>query len=123
MGIGQLFSCIWISVSVIGLVVVSVLEVDRMGVVGREVVMVNFVSNGGQVELFSEAEVEEDLAGTWHHQGEQEVVGTGYMLLLPSIMIGRMELGVNILFWVQVEEVILLVEVVRLVGQELGIKG
>ena len=61
-----------------GLVVVSVLEVDRMGVVGmEEVVMVNFVSNGGQVELFSEAEVEEDLAGTWHHQGEQEVVGTG----------------------------------------------
>ena len=76
-GIGQLFSCIWSSVSVMGLVVVSVLEVDRMGVVGREVVMVNFVSNGGQVELFSEAEVEEDLAGTWHHQGEQEVVGTG----------------------------------------------
>ena len=52
-GIGQLFSCIWSSVSVMGLVVVSVLEVDRMGVVGREVVMVNFVSNGGQVELFS----------------------------------------------------------------------
>ena len=32
-GIGQLFSCIWSSVSVMGLVVVSVLEVDRMGVV------------------------------------------------------------------------------------------
>ena len=76
-GIGQLFSCIWSSVSIMGLVVVSVLEVDRMGVVGREVVMVNFVSNGGQVELFSEAEVEEDLAGTWHHQGKQGVVGTG----------------------------------------------
>ena len=45
------------------------------------------------------------------------------MLLLPSITIGRMELGVNILFWVQDEEVILLVEEVRLVGQELGIKG
>ena len=45
------------------------------------------------------------------------------MLLLPSIIIGRMELGVNILFWVKDEEVILLVEEVRLVGAELGIKG
>ena len=66
------------------------LQVDRMGVVGREeeepvkmfgletrsVLMVSFVSKGGQVEQFMEAGfVEDDFACTWL-QGEQEMVWT-----------------------------------------------
>ena len=62
-----MFSCFWSSLSVLGLVVVSALQVDRMGVVlGREeeepvnisgfearsVLIVTFVSKDGQVEQF-----------------------------------------------------------------------
>ena len=105
------------------------LEVDCMGVgkgvqeeefitsLGLAVLMVNFVSNIGQEKLSSEtglADVEEDLAGNWL-QGEQEVVGTGLMLLLPSIITDRDESGVNILLWVLDEEVLLLEEKVGLV--------
>jgi hypothetical protein len=76
-----MYSCIWSSVTIMVLVVVvSVLEVDWMWVgkgmqeaelvtiFGFAVLMVNFFSKSGQVELFIEAglaEVEEDLAGTW----------------------------------------------------------
>ena len=48
-------------------------EEELVTIFGFAVLMVNFVSNSGQVELSSEAglaEVEEDLAGTWP-QGEQ----------------------------------------------------
>ena len=110
--LANMFSCFWSSLSVLGLVVVSALQVDRMGVVlGREeeepvnisgfearsVLIVTFVSKDGQVEQFRVAWlVEDDFAGTWL-QGEEEVVGTGQMLLLLSLITGRVEGGVNIL--------------------------
>ena len=87
------------------------LQVDRIGVVGRQeeepvkmfgletrsVLMVSFVSKGGQVEQFREAGlVEDNFAGTWL-QGGQEVIGTGEMLLLFSFITGRVEAGVSIL--------------------------